>query len=457
VAQRVSNKVSRRVRASRPVREPAGLAARRIAVDIVADTLAGRQALDAAIDAEHGHAGLAGLETRDRGFVKALVTGTFRRRGQILDALTRYLDRPLPRSAGRTGAILEVAAFQILFLDTAAHAAVDTAVTLAAEDRSARHFKGLVNAVLRRLATARADVLALQDPIALNTPAWLASRWQTAYGEATARAIAAIHLEEPPLDLTVRGDAAEWAARLGGSLLPTGTVRLSRAGEVGALAGYAEGAWWIQDAAAALPARLLGDVSGMRVADLCAAPGGKTAQLAAAGARVVALDRSVGRLERLKANLRRLGLAAETVVADATAWQTTEPFDAVLLDAPCSATGTLRRHPDIAWRRRDGEIARLAGLQARLLDRAAALLRPGGVLVYATCSLEPEEGEAQVAALLTRDASLIRRPVQPGEIPGLEGLLTPAGDLRTLPCGPADGHFPGGLDGFYAARLVRPG
>lgn len=446
----------RHARSRRPAGEPAGVAARRIAVDIVAEALAGRHALDAAIDAEHGHDGLSGLEARDRGFIKALVTGTFRRRGQILDALSRFLDRPLPKSAGRTGAILEVAAFQILFLDTAAHAAVDTAVTLAAGDRSARHFKGLVNAVLRRLVAARGDILAVQDPVSLNTPAWLAGRWRAAYGDATARAIAAAHLEEPPLDLTVRGDAAAWADRLGGLLLPTGTVRLARAGDVGALAGYAEGAWWVQDAAAALPARLLGDVAGLRVADLCAAPGGKTAQLAAAGASVVALDRSASRLERLEANLRRLGLAAETVVADATAWQPAERFDAVLLDAPCSATGTLRRHPDIAWTRRQGEIARLAGLQARLLDHAAGLLKPGGVLVYATCSLEPEEGEAQVATLLARGAALMRRPVEPGEIAGFDALLTSDGDLRTLPCGPAGGSFPGGLDGFYATRLVRP-
>jgi 16S rRNA (cytosine967-C5)-methyltransferase len=219
--------------------------------------------------------------------------------------------------------------------------------------------------------------------------------------------------------------------------------------------GYGDGAWWVQDAAAALPARLLGDVRGLTVADLCAAPGGKTAQLAAAGARVTAVDRAQGRLERLRQNLARLGLAAATVAADVAEWQA-DPFDAVLLDAPCSSTGTIRRHPDVPWLKREADIVALAALQRRLLARAAELVKPGGVLVYCTCSLEPEEGIDIVSDFLARDPRLRRRPISPAEVAGLDALVTPAGDLRTLPC-----HLPdpdprlGGLDGFYAARLER--
>ena len=214
-------------------------------------------------------------------------------------------------------------------------------------------------------------------------------------------------------------------------------------------------AWWVQDAAAALPARLLGDVRSKAVADLCAAPGGKTAQLAAAGAHVTAVDRSLPRLNRLRDNLARLGLQANVVRADATLWES-EPFDAILLDAPCLATGTIRRHPDIPWLKSEADLPKLSSLQSRLLDRAAALLKPGGTLIYCTCSLEPQEGEQAVTALLERNADLRRRPIVADEVGGLADVLTPDGDLRTLPC-----HLPdpdprmAGLDGFYAARIVR--
>ncbi len=249
--------------------------------------------------------------------------------------------------------------------------------------------------------------------------------------------------------------AAEWAARLRGRVLPTGTVRTVAHGPVSRLPGYAEGAWWVQDAAAALPARLLGDITGLIVADLCAAPGGKAAQLALAGANVTAVDRSPIRLARLQTNFARLGLRAETVAADATEWDA-GPFDAVLLDAPCLSTGTIRRHPDVAWLKREADLAALTDLQRRLLDRAAALVKPGGVLVYCVCSLEPEESEDQVTAAIARHPHLRRRPIEPRELAGLTDLVTEAGDLRTLPC-----HLPdadsrmAGLDGFYAARLER--
>jgi 16S rRNA (cytosine967-C5)-methyltransferase len=226
-------------------------------------------------------------------------------------------------------------------------------------------------------------------------------------------------------------------------------------GPVPRLPGYADGAWWVQDAAAALPAQLLGEVAGKRIADLCAAPGGKTAQLAAAGARVTAVDRSAPRLERLKQNLARLGLTADTVTADVTEWQS-EPFDAVLLDAPCSATGTIRRHPDIPWLKRESDITTLAALQRRLLARAVELTKPGGLIVYCTCSLEPDEGVEPVAELLAGDSRLRRRPVVADEVHGRAEFLTGDGDLRTLPCQLPDSNPQmGGLDGFYACRIER--
>ena len=254
-----------------------------------------------------------------------------------------------------------------------------------------QRYAGLVNAVLRRLAREGAERLAALDPAVLDTPPWLMARWSENYGEATARAIAGAHGHEPALDLTVKSDPETWAVRLDGRVLPTGSVRTVAHGAVTSLPGFAEGAWWVQDAAAALPARLFGNVDGLRVADLCAAPGGKAAQLAAAGARLTAVDRSPARLERLRGNLARLSLTAEFVCADVEEW-TAEPFDAVLLDAPCSSTGTIRRHPDVPWLKQPSDVATLAALQRRLIARAAALTKPGGILVYCTCSLEPEEG-----------------------------------------------------------------
>jgi 16S rRNA (cytosine967-C5)-methyltransferase len=313
----------------------------------------------------------------------------------------------------------------------------------------------LVNAVLRKLARDGKGELAALDTVSLDTPDWLMQRWTAHYGEATARAIAAAHAQEPALDLTIKQDAATWAATLAGRVLPTGTVRTLASGPIPQLAGYDDGAWWVQDAAAALPARLLGDVRGKSVADLCAAPGGKTAQLALAGAQVTAVDRSAPRLERLRQNLSRLQLSADIVKADAAAWQSGQ-FDAVLVDAPCSSTGTIRRHPDIPWLKSPADLAKLTALQSRLLDRAAAQLKPGGTLVYCTCSLEREEGEDQIAALLARDSGLHRSPIDPAEVAGNAELLTAEGELRTLPC-----HWPdpdprmAGLDGFYAARIAK--
>ncbi|MCW5752623.1 MAG: RsmB/NOP family class I SAM-dependent RNA methyltransferase [Alphaproteobacteria bacterium] len=393
----------------------------------------------------------AGLEARDRGFLRLLLATALRRLGQIDALVGALLARPLPRTAGAARAALRLGAAQLLFLATPAHAAVHGAVASIDADSP---YRGLVNAVLRRLAREGAALTAAQDAPRLNTPDWLWESWSAAYGEAACRAIATAHLAEPPLDLSLKGAAGDWAARLHGRLLPTGSLRITEGGPVEELPGFAEGAWWVQDAAAALPARLLRVRPGERVLDLCAAPGGKTAELAAAGAVVTALDRSGPRLARLRDNLGRLGLEARVIEADAADYRPVALSDAVLLDAPCSATGTIRRHPDVPWIKRPADLGRLAALQDRLLAAAARMLRPGGRLVYCVCSLQPEEGPLRIASFLAGPlgAAFRRDPVRTEELPGLAEAIDDAGDLRTLPCHWAEA---GGMDGFYAARLLR--
>jgi 16S rRNA (cytosine967-C5)-methyltransferase len=439
-------------------RTVAGLAARQVAHGAVADLLASNHAF--ALEDALAQAGRdAALDGADTALARAIATATFRRLGFLKRVLAARLSQGLPEDQPRLVAVLATGAAQILDLNVPDHAAVDLGVRLAKGDPQLQHLSGLVNAVLRRIVREHAEILAeMTDPLAHNTPDWLAGRWRDAYGVETAQAIAAAHLAGAALDITVKGSAVEWAERLGGVALPTGSVRLHEVrSAVSDLPGYAEGAWWVQDAAAAIPARLLGVTPGQRVADLCAAPGGKTAQLAAAGATVVAVDRSAPRLERLRENLARLGLEAEIRVGNALDVEEPGQFDAVLLDAPCSATGTIRRHPDVAWTKESNDILRLAALQRRLFDRAAILVKPGGRIVYCTCSLEPEEGERQVRDFLKRNDGFERVPVMPEELGGLSAPIDAQGDLRTLPS-QLDGTTPdqrGGLDGFFASRLRR--
>jgi 16S rRNA (cytosine967-C5)-methyltransferase len=436
--------------AAQPHDAEPGLAARRLAWTAVFDVLRRRAALDEVLEISTAQ---TGLPSRDAALARAIATVTFRHFGVIRRALLERLDKGTRDE--RLLTLLATGAAQILFLDVPDHAAVDLSVRLARGDRGLQHAAGLVNAVLRRLARERDAIVAKSDPLSANTPDWLATRWSAAYGIDRARAIAAAHSGAASVDITVKTNPKEWAERLGGIVLPTGSVRLIERTPVRELPGYDEGVWWVQDAAAALPARLLAPRRGERIADLCAAPGGKTAQLASAGGQVLAVDRSAKRLRRLEENMRRLKLNVQMKVADTLDLEE-EPFDAVLLDAPCSATGTIRRHPDVGWTKRPEDIAKLADLQRCLLDKAASLVRPGGRLVYCTCSLEPEEGEEQVEAFLARQPLFRREPVEAGEVGGLSNLLKDSGDVRTLPC-----HFddlgPGrtGLDGFYIARLVR--
>ncbi len=436
-----------------PLSNAPGLPARRLAAAVIDEVLRARVALDETLDRL---VPASGLDATDAGLARAIAITAFRRLGTIRQALDERLDRGSPRHSGAFEPILTAAAAQILFLDVPDHAAVDLAVRQIHEDPRSARYAALGNAVLRRLAREREAVLseAAADPFR-DVPEWLADSWSSAYGDEAARAIALSHREEPPLDLSVKDDAAGWAARLDAILLPTGSVRLRSRQAITDLPGFAEGAWWVQDAAAALPVRLIAPAPGTRIADLCAAPGGKTAQLAAAGADVTALDRSAPRLKRLRANLERLGLAAEIVTADAASW-TSEPFDAVLLDAPCSATGTIRRHPDVAWTKTEEDRDRLCALQSRLLDAAAELVKPGGQLVYCTCSLEPQEGEAQIEAFLARRPQFRRTPVSPHEIGDFAVAIDERGDIRTLPHQlPGETPRLSGWAGFYASRLIR--
>ncbi|MDE0702448.1 MAG: methyltransferase domain-containing protein [Rhodospirillaceae bacterium] len=440
-----------------PGHDPARLCAHAVLVDILRRRLPLDVVLPPRLD------GLA--DARDRRFAHRLALTVLRHRGALRTAAASLLDRPLPARDLRVQVLLECGLAQLLLLDVPDHAAVDSSVALAGPLRLGR-YRALVNAVLRRALRERGRLQAMLDAPLSALPDWLAGRWTERFGPDVARDIARALRAEPPLDISVARDPAGWAARLGGAILAGNTVRRpagSGAGPVADLDGYEDGhedgGWWVQDAAAALPVRLLPIPDDGLVLDLCAAPGGKTAQLAAAGARVVAVDRSAQRLTRLRENLRRLRLEATIVEADAAAWRNDAPAGAILLDAPCSATGTLRRRPDIAWTKTEADIAALARVQTALLANAAAQLRPGGYLVYAVCSLEAEEGSARIARLLAEDPALERAPV---DAPALDRMalgpmapaLTAEGDVQTLPCHLAE---QGGMDGFFIARIRRRG
>jgi len=413
-----------------------GLPARAAALDILQAALSGRAGIDGALAQPQ----LRALEPRDRGFARALAMATLRHLGPIDAALQAKLNRAPPE---RVVNALRLGAAQLFVLKTPPHAAVSATVDLAPPS-----FKGLVNAVLRGLSREPPD---LADPDRLAPP-WLYARWRAAFGEADARGVASTIAREPPTDLSLKDPAhgETLAAELEGEVLPGGTLRTGRGGDLTAWPGFEAGSWWVQDASAAVPVRLLGVASGQTALDMCAAPGGKTLQLAAAGATTTALDRSAPRLTRVTENLARTGLKAEVVEADAATWADKRTFDAVLLDAPCSATGTFRRHPDVLWVASPKDVASLAAVQTRLLNAAARRVTPGGRLVYCVCSLEPEEGEAQVEAFLARTPGFAIEPMTAGEGGAPDASLRPDGSLRILPQ-----HRPGGTDGFYIARFRR--
>lgn len=429
-----------------------GLKAREAAVrTLMAVTLKNRP-FDVALDDITGQ---AGLDARDRAFVMNLLMLCLRRYGSLKALLATLLKQGLPQNATWTEAALLTGLAQILLMRTADYAAVNETVTLIKKlPGKEQGFAGLVNAVLRRASREQDKLTAkLNKWPAKDLPKWLYDSWASAYGKETATGIATSLQSTPPLDISLKPglDAAEWAEKLDAQVLSTGTLRRS-VGDVTDLAGYGDGHWWVQDMAAAIPAKLLGDVSGKHVLDLCAAPGGKTMQLAAAGATVTSVDRNKNRLKRLAANLERTKLAADVHTADAAAFTPDQSVDHILLDAPCSATGTLRRNPDVIWTKNEGDIRKLAALQTRILDHAFTLLPKGGTLVYCVCSLEPAEGKDQISAFLERTPSAKRVETQRTEVGDQAQLITPEGDLLCLPSLLTD---QGGMDGFFAARLTK--
>lgn len=437
----------RREPAPRPIADDPhadiGVEARLVAGVLLNAALEKRTGLDEALSQSPAR----DLPPQDRAFARAVAMAALRRLGEIDQILERRLQKAPPLAVLT---ILRVALAQTLVLDTPAFAAVSTAVKLAERDAKTRPYKNLVNAVLRGVGRDGPGLTTAES----NLPDWLAQRWKATYGEAALIGLALATREEPATDLTAKPgvDPAELAASVEGEALPGGTVRTGKRGDVAAWPGFEAGDWWVQDAAAAVPARLLAVKAGETALDLCAAPGGKTLQLAAAGAEVVALDRSEARLKRLRQNFERMNLKAEVVAVPAEDWEDDRTFDAVLLDAPCTATGTYRRNPEVLRATRPADVAKLADVQHRLLDAAAAKVKPGGRLVYCVCSLEREEGETQVIAFLRRNPAFRTVAAVPAEIGAPDGALTPEGWLRILPSQWAE---KGGLDGFFAAKLER--
>jgi 16S rRNA (cytosine967-C5)-methyltransferase len=433
-----------------------GLDVRIAAAKILAAVIDKKTPLDGMLDAGHGNPAYRALSEADRSLLRAILNTTLRHLPRIEKSLSMMLDKPLPEGARALQHVLTTAAAQILYLDIPSHAAVDLAVEQAHRDPRNRRFAKLVNALLRRMVRERDEILAASQSIS-PVPGWFYARLVKAYGEAEARRIAEAQLTPAPIDLTVKGDARAWAERLNARLLPTGSLRLAAFdGGIPAVDGFEDGAWWVQDAAASIPAQLFGPLQGKRIADLCAAPGGKTAQLLARGAEVIAVEMSGNRAVRLTENLTRLNLSAEIVQANLFDYKPEELLDGVLLDAPCSSTGTTRRHPDVLWTKDARDIEKLAELQGRMLRHALTLVKPGGLVVFSNCSLDPLEGEQLVAQLLRDDASVKRLAIRREDWPGLEEAINPLGEFRTTPAmiSASEGHA-GGMDGFFACVLQR--
>ncbi len=450
-----------------------GLSARLSATTIITRVIDDGRGLDGLLDTNHGPASYRSLSDADKKLVRAIATTAFRHRGEIEFALNKLLDRRLPNNARHLIHTLHTAAAQILFLDVPDSAAVNLAVTALKEEKRSSRFSSLGNAILRRMSREKETLFTGQSPeglALLNIAPWLRKTIKKAYGRSRLSTIAQQHMLEPMLDITVKSDPNHWAEKLGGIPLFANSIRVKTKGSIESWPGYKEGEWWVQDAAAHLPAQLLANIEGKNVADLCAAPGGKTAQLILAGAKVTAVEVSKNRLKRLEQNLDRLKLSANCINEDLFQWKPDQLFDAILLDAPCSSTGTIRRHPDIQWTKSPQIIETLATMQKDMVLAAVRLLKPGGTLLFANCSLDRQEGEDVFAHICGLNGSgLTADPITKDELFGLEGVITGQGTLRTLPCHLQNVSLPAnlsiddefdpkrftGLDGFFAARFKR--
>ncbi|WP_119306217.1 RsmB/NOP family class I SAM-dependent RNA methyltransferase [Cohaesibacter haloalkalitolerans] len=430
-----------------------GMAARAGALRLIHAVLSEKALLDDAYAHELAEGPLRKLTGNDRAFAKRIATTVLQHLGEIDTLLARFMDRGIPKKSGPLRNILRIGTAELLFLNTPPHAVVDCAVSHYRTWRKYAGFKGLTNAVLRRVSKEGPDELASIDPAKANLPEWMYKALTNAYGtDATAAMMVQYARQQIPLDLSLKDPASAdiWAERLGAEKMPTGSLRLASHERVDLLEGYAEGAWWVQDAAATLPVQMFGDVAGRKVLDLCAAPGGKTMQLAALGADVTALDISAKRLARIEENLQRVGLKAELVKGDVLKKSFDEKWPFILLDAPCSATGTVRRHPELIHQRSPEDIEHFSKLQAKMLDHVAELLAPGGTLVFCTCSLQPEEGPGLIADFLMNNPDFGIDPLTAEAMPQLAPFIEPDGSLRTRP-----DFWPeaGGMDGFFAIRL----
>jgi 16S rRNA (cytosine967-C5)-methyltransferase len=406
---------------------------RRVAYDVLCQVLGKKRPLD---EVFNSHAHLEKLSPKAKAFSRALVTSSLRHKGFIDHLIDGCLDKR-PKGAARDVLnIMRLGVAQLYFMHVPPHAAVNEALKLAPYAKLIQ-YKNLINAVLRRIDREKQD-FPPEEIARKNIPDWLYESWVNAYGEETALDIAIGHLKEAPLDITPKyaDEAVIWAKRLEGTVLANGTVRTEIGGRIEELDGYGNGSWWVQDAAASHPVKMLGDIKGKTVLDLCAAPGGKTMQLSAAGAHVIAVDKSENRLKRVTENLERTKLKADLIVADLMDWQPADPVDAILLDAPCSATGTLRRHPDGLWTKKPEDIKAMGDIQGTLWHRASTWVKPGGSIVYCTCSLQPEEGELMLKAFLKGHANF----EQVGDV------------FRSLP---SDKQENGAQDGFFAAHVIR--
>ncbi len=434
----------------------AGLETRLVATLLLTRVMDDARNLDALCDRQHGLSQFLKLDTRDQGLARAITVTALRKHNQIEAVLKQLMDRAPPKRARFLIHSLHVAASQILFLDAPDSAAVDLAVTAIGDDERTSRFRGMSNAVLRRMVREKESVLQKTNTTS-SLPRWMEKTLRKDYGKDKAENVSKLTSLEPMVDLTVKSDPHYWADKLGGFVLPTGSVRLTNTNAINRLEGYDSGDWWVQDAAATLPAQLITIDKPAKVLELCAAPGGKTAQLAHAGYTVTAVDISKPRLDRLQQNLDRLNLNAKLIEADIMTFNPDEKFDAILLDAPCSSTGTIRRHPDVLWTRSTEEITTLAKLQFALIEKSKNFLKSGGIFVFSNCSMLKEEGENLLAKAIKQFDDLKIDPIKSEEVNGLEECINGQGALRTLPFHLSNQENPafGGLDGFFACRFIK--
>jgi len=435
-----------------------GLEPRLAAIFLLTRVIDDGRNLDALTDAEHGLARYLKLSGRDQSMVRAILVTALRNHARIEKALSLMMTRKPPKKARFLIHALHVSAVQILFMDLPDSAAVNLGVTAIGQDARTARFKSLSNAVLRRLSREKNKILEKTEAVSAF-PKWFEKKLQSDYGKEKAVAISEAITHKPHVDLTVKSDPEKWAKSLNGIVLKNGTVRLINPNPVSELEGFAQGEWWVQDVAASIPSRLFTLEKGSSVLELCAAPGGKTAQLCHAGFDVTALDISAPRLIRLQHNLERLQFSAKAVEADILEWEPSQLYDGVLLDAPCSSTGTIRRHPDVLWTKTSEDVSELAELQFQLLKKTISFTTPGGEIVFSNCSIFKEEGENLLARAQRELTEITLEKITPNEVSGLETIVNGQGAIRTLPfhMQASEGQSANlsGMDGFFACRFKK--